>query len=66
MRLEGEHRRRLAEAVGAIERRRDHGLVAAMHAVEIAHGEDGAAERAIGRMHRARRGSVSAPSACNG
>ena len=49
MRLEGQDPCRLAEAPGARDRRRDHGPVAAVDAIEIAHGEDGAAERAIGR-----------------
>ena len=49
MRLEGQHRGRLAEATGAILRSRDHRLMAAMDAVEVAHGDDGAVQRAIGR-----------------
>ena len=40
MRLEGQRRRRPAERRGALLRGRDHGLVAAMHAVEIADGDD--------------------------
>ena len=50
MRLEGQRRRRLAEAFGAIQRGGDHRLVAAMDPVEIAHGDDGAAQRASGRI----------------
>ena len=48
MRLEGQRRGRPAERLGARERGRDHGAVAAMHAVEIADGDDGAIERAVG------------------
>ena len=50
MRLESQHGRRLAEALGAIQRGGNHRLVAAMDAVEIAHGDDGAAQRAVGRV----------------
>ena len=49
MRLEGQDRRRLAEALGAIYGRRNHRLVAAVNAIKIAHGENGTAERANGR-----------------
>src|SRR5215471_14167914 len=47
MRLEGERRRFPPERLGARQRRRDHGAVAAMHAVEIADGDDGAVERVV-------------------
>ena len=52
MRLEGERRGRPAERLGARARGRDHGAVAAMHAVEIADGDDGAVERVIARAPR--------------
>ncbi len=45
MRLESHRRRRPAERAGARKRRRDHGAVTAVHAVEIADGDDGAGER---------------------
>jgi hypothetical protein len=47
MRLEGQRCRFPPEGFGARERRRDHGAVAAMHAVEIADGDDGAVERVV-------------------
>ena len=47
MRLEGQRRGRPAERLGARQRGRDHRPVAAMHAVEIADGDDGAIERAV-------------------
>ena len=50
MGLESQRRRRLAEALGAIQRGADHRLVAAMDAVKIAHGDDRAAQRAGGRI----------------
>src|ERR1700691_5451775 len=49
MRLERQYTRRTAELARSFTRHRNHRLVAAMHAIEIAHGEDGAAQRAIGR-----------------
>jgi hypothetical protein len=48
MRLEGQRRSRAAGRPGAGQRRRNHRPVAAMHAVEIADGDHGAAQR-IGR-----------------
>src|SRR5215468_1327966 len=48
MRLEGQRRRFAPERFGARQRRRDHGAVAAMYAVEIADGDDGAVERVVG------------------
>jgi hypothetical protein len=47
MRLEGERGRRPGKRLGARQHRRDHGAVAAMHAVEIADGDDCAVERVI-------------------
>src|SRR5262245_26810163 len=40
MRLEGQRRRRAPEGAGAAHRRCDHGAMAAMDALEIAHGND--------------------------
>jgi hypothetical protein len=48
MRLEGERRGSPPQRLGARQRGRDHGAVAAMHAVEIADGDDGAVERVVG------------------
>ena len=45
MRLEGQRRRRPAERRARALRRRDHGLMAAMDAIEIADGDDRAAQR---------------------
>ncbi len=45
MRLEGEGCGGPAESLGAAARRRDHGTMAAMHAVEIADGDDRAGQR---------------------
>ena len=47
VRLEGERRGRPAERLGALQRSRDHGAVAAVHAVEIADGDHGAAQRVV-------------------
>ena len=49
MRLEGQYRGRPVQLHRAPLRGRDHGLVAAMHAVEIADGDDRAAQRGIAR-----------------
>ncbi len=49
MRLEGERRGRAAEPVGALQRGGDDDPVAAMHAVEIADGNDRAAQAIIAR-----------------
>ena len=49
MRLEGQRRRRPAQRPGQIQRRADHGAMAAMHAVEIADGDHGATQGVIGR-----------------
>src|SRR5215470_19411857 len=48
MRLEGERRGRSAERARARKRCSDHGTVPALHAVEIADGDDGALERGGG------------------
>jgi hypothetical protein len=48
MRLEGQRCRFAPEGFGARKRGRDHGAVAAMHAVEIADGDDGIVERVVG------------------
>jgi hypothetical protein len=50
MRLEGQHRRRAPKRAGAGDRRCDHGAMAAMHPLEIAHRNDRAGERS--RMRR--------------
>ena len=47
MRLEGERGRRPGKRLGARQRCPDHGAMAAMHAVEITDGDDGAVERLI-------------------
>src|SRR5262245_66664763 len=47
MRLEGERRGFPPKRLGARQRCRDHGAMAAMHAVEIADGDDGAVERVV-------------------
>ena len=62
MRLEGQRRRRPAERPGARERGRDHGAVAAMHAVEIADGDDRARKRLAGRRRRAPRRTAASAS----
>ena len=49
MRLEGQHRCRSPQPPGQIPRYVDHGAVAAMHAVEIADGNDGATQGVSGR-----------------
>ena len=49
MRLEGERRRGLSQPLGAVKRGCDHRLMAAMHPVEIADGDDRAAQGVIGR-----------------
>ena len=49
MRLEGQRRRRPAQRLGAADGGADHGAVAAVHAVEIADGDDRAAQGVIGR-----------------
>ncbi len=49
MRLEGQRRRRPAQRPGLVQRRADHGAMAAMHAIEIADGDDGATQGVIGR-----------------
>ena len=49
MRLEGQHGRGPAEGCGTLLRRRDDGPMTAVNAVEIAHGDDGAMQRRIGR-----------------
>ena len=49
MRLEGQRRRRPAQRLGAANGGADHGAVAAVHAVEIADGDDRAAQGVIGR-----------------
>ena len=49
VRLERQHTRRPVKLFGSFACHRDHRLVAAMNAVEIAHGEDSTAQRAIGR-----------------
>jgi hypothetical protein len=50
MRLESQYRRSFAEALRAFHRGGYDGTVAAVHPVEIAHSEHGAAKRRIGRM----------------
>ena len=47
MRLEGQRRGRLSQNSGAIERGSDDGAMAAMHAVEIADGDDCAAQATV-------------------
>ena len=47
VRLEGERGSGSAERLGARQRRRDHGAVAAVHAVEIADRHHGAAQRVV-------------------
>jgi len=49
MRLEGQHRGRPPQPPGQILRHADHGAVAAMHAVEIADGDNGATQGVSGR-----------------
>ncbi len=49
VRLEGQRRGRPAKRLGPLPRRRDHRLMAAVHAVEIADGDDRAGKRLIWR-----------------
>ncbi len=50
MRLESQRRGRLAQSLGAAARNRNHRLVAAMHAIEIADGDDRPAQAVTGRV----------------
>jgi hypothetical protein len=62
MRMEGEHRRRQLKVLGGFGQALEHGLMAAMDAVEVTDGERhmirGAGGKAAGYVHAGRAGAM--------